>query len=624
MAAATLACSDPHPLRVVAGVPRLEPSGLAPAAEASASTSASATEAGTSVTPTAPVAPASATTGAAAASATATATTVLPVPPPEPPLVLAYGGANAVRSKSGLATTVEPNATRAAVRMLEAGGNAVDAALAAAYVLAVTHPSAGNLGGGGFLVVRLADGRSTALDFRDASPAATTPTKLGAAMRLGGTGWPSVAVPGTVAGLELARARWGTLPRATILGPATSLARKGHALSAAAAARLAKQWKELRVDPAARAIFGKSRGKTPLAAGDRLVQRDLADTLDAIATRGADGFYGGRFAKALTAACAAHGCDVTAADLAKYRAKEREPLRFAWRGFEVETMPPPSMGGLVVAQILLDLERQGALAWSWDEPRAVHAFVESAKQGYAVRRALGFDPDFDTDNAPAVAEFLSPARVAARASTIDPGRPRAVSELVPPERAESTETTHLSVVDAQGNAASLTVTLSASFGAKVVVPGTGVLMSNTLGAFSGSGPNAPAPGKHAASSMSPTIVSRGGKVEIVIGSPGGDTIPNTIAQVLRNLANGMTVDRAIETGRVHHQLAPDTIRTESARNLPKAAIEALRAMGHHVGPNRINLGDVKAILIDPRSGEAWGYADPREGGLALGVTPRRK
>jgi gamma-glutamyltranspeptidase/glutathione hydrolase len=519
---------------------------------------------------------------------------------------------------------VEPNATRAAVRMLEAGGNAVDAAIAAAYVLAVTHPSAGNLGGGGFLVVRLADGRSAALDFRDAAPAATTLAKLGAAMKAGGLGWPSVAVPGTVAGLEVARERWGSLPRATILAPATGLARKGHALSAAAAARLAKQWKELRADPTARAIFGKARGKSPLATGDRLVQRDLAETLDAIATRGAAGFYGGRFAKALSAACARQGCDVTEADLASYRAKERAPLRFEWQGFEVETMPPPSMGGLVVAQILLDLERQGALAWSWDEPRAVHAFVESAKHGYAVRRALGFDPDFSAGNAAAVADFLSPERVAARTATIDPDRPRAVSELVPPERAESPETTHVSVVDAQGNAASLTVTLSASFGAKVVVPGTGVLMSNTLGAFSGSGPNAPTPGKHAASSMSPTIVSRGGKVEIVIGSPGGDTIPNTVAQVLRNLAAGMPLDRAIETGRVHHQLAPDAIRTESARNLPKATIAALRAMGHRVDPSRINLGDVKAIVIDPRSGEAWGYADPREGGLALGVTPRKK
>jgi gamma-glutamyltranspeptidase/glutathione hydrolase len=597
-------------------VPRLGPSPTPTAIEASASASAEA------ATATAPVP--TAIESAAATNEPASPTAVLSVPPPEPPIALAFGGERTVRSKAGLATTVEPNATRAAVQMLDVGGNAIDAAIAAAYVLAVTHPSAGNLGGGGFLVVRLADGRSAALDFRDAAPAATTSAKLGAAMKLGGTGWPSVAVPGTVAGLERARERWGTLPRATILGPATELARKGHALSAAAAARLAKQWKELRLDPTARAIFGKSRGKAPLATGDRLVQRDLAETLSTLAKRGAAGFYGGRFAKALAAACATQGCDVTEADLAKYQARERATLRFVWRGFEVETMPPPSMGGLVVAQILLDLERQGALAWSWDEPRAVHAFVESAKQGYAVRRALGFDPDFDAGNADAVAEFLSPARVAARTATIDPGRPRAVSELVPPERAESPETTHVSVVDAQGNAASLTVTLSASFGAKVVVPGTGVLMSNTLGAFSGSGPNAPAPGKHAASSMSPTIVSRGGKVEIVIGSPGGDTIPNTVAQVLRNLAGGMTVDRAIETGRVHHQLAPDVIRTESARNLPKATIAALRAMGHRVDPSRINLGDVKAIVIDPRSGEAWGYADPREGGLALGVTPRRK
>ncbi len=567
-------------------------------------------------------------TAPAPGSSSADAPDPPPPPPPTPPVRLAMGGAEAVRGEHGVVTTVEANATRAAAQVLERGGNAVDAAVAAAYVLAVTHPSAGNLGGGGFMLVRLASGQTAAIDFREIGAASITTAKVIAEVEAGGAGWASTAVPGTVAGLGLAAARFGTRPVSELVEPAVRLAKNGHRLSPRAAQSLRGQWSKLKLDREARLIFGKDGGKEPKEAGDRIRQPDLAKTLAKIGKEGDAGFYQGSVAEAVDAAMKANGGDVTKADLAAYRPKVREPLRITYRGFTVETMPPPSMGGVAIAETLSLLERLDAHAAPADSARAYHLFLEAAKRAYADRRSVGVDPDFLTDDAPwpTVADVLRGRHLLSRPVSLERATPAA--ELSPELAGgpkESPETTHLSVVDAEGNAVSCTVTLSASFGAKVVVPGTGVLLSNAAGAFSPKGPNEAAPHKRMASSMSPTIVSRDGRAMIVVGSPGGDTIPNVVTQVLVNLIDrGMTVDAAVKRGRVHHQLSPDSIRVEIGNEPPAEVKKGLLALGHQIVPSPLPLGDVKVIVVDEATGAAYAFADRREGGLALAAAKKNK
>jgi len=575
----------------------------------SATTSASATA----------LAPAS---GSALASATAAPIPEPPAPAlPSPPIELTTGGKEAVSSSNGMVVSVDDNATRAGAQVLEDGGNAIDAAVTVGYVLAVTHPSAGNIGGGGFMIVRLASGESYAIDFREAAPAAATTAKVVAEVNAGGVGYASVAVPGTVAGLNLARDKFGMKPLKTLLAPAIKLAKEGHKVSPRAAWSLKREWDKLKQDPATRAIWAGKKGA--LTAGERVVQKDLANTLSAIAAKGDAGFYQGPVAEMIESAMKKNKGDVTKADLAAYKPKLREPLRFSYRGFTVETMPPPSMGGIAVAETLLQLERLEAYKEPEGSAKSLHLFLEAAKRSYADRRSVGADPDFYGDKVPAGAleRLLSGAYLTQRKPLIDRGRatPTKDFSLTPPPK-ESPETTHFSVLDRDGNAVSCTYTLSAAFGAKVVPPGTGVMFSNALGAFSAEPPNDAAPGKHMASSMSPTIVSRDGKVEIVIGSPGGDTIPNTVSQVLVNLIDyKLPVDEAVKRPRVHHQLLPDEVRTEAARSLPEPVRKELEKLGHTLAASPASLGDVKVIMRDPKTGKAWGFADQREGGLALGA-----
>jgi gamma-glutamyltranspeptidase/glutathione hydrolase len=562
----------------------------------------------------------------ASASAAASAPPeVPPVPPPNPPLALSYGGKSAVASKRGLVVSVDPNATRAGVKVLEAGGNAVDAAVAVGYALAVTHPSAGNLGGGGFMIVRTKDGTSTAIDFREMAPKAATTEKVVKEVEAGGGGYASTAVPGTVAGLDLARERFGTKPLTELVQPAITLAEKGHDVTPRAASSLSANWSKLQSDPAAAAVWG--RGKKAKKAGDKVVQKDLAKTLKLIAERGDAGFYDGAVADLIAAAMKKNGGDVTKEDLAAYRAKVRAPLTFTYRGFTIETMPPPSMGGVALAETLLAFERAHPdPSQRLEEPTRVHLFVESAKWAYADRRSVGADPDFFPEGEPArtIARLLGGHNVTTRTPKLDPSKATPASAFTMGGASkESPETTHFSVVDAQGNAVSCTVTLSAAFGSKVMIPGTGVFFSNALGAFTPSGPNEVKPHKRMASSMSPTIASRDGQVEIVLGSPGGDTIPNTVSQILIALLDDrLTIDLAIKRPRVHHQLLPDVLRTETGRELPKATRDALGKLGHVLEPSLFPLGDAKGIVRDPKTGEAWGFSDEREGGLAAG--PKKK
>ena len=543
--------------------------------------------------------------------------------PPNPPITLTAGGKLAARGEAGMVTSVEPNATRIGADVLRRGGNAIDAAVAVAYALAVTHPSAGNIGGGGFLLVRLANGESQIVDFRETAPALGGTTEKVVAMldRDGGIGLRSTGVPGTVAGLSLALDTFGTMKLADLIAPAKKLAEKGFKLGSRQALTVAWNWNKLKHDPAASAIWG--RGKKPLGEGEIVKQKDLAHTLSLIAEQGPKAFYEGPIARAIDAAMQKGGGYVLAKDLADYRAKLRKPLRFSYRGFTVDTAPPPSMGGIAFALIMRTLERTRAYEQPAKSVDAIHLFIEASRRAYADRRIVGVDPDFaPADLESTLTKFLSGAYIATRKPLIDIAKatPSADITVAAAETRESPETTHFSVVDAQGNAVSCTYTLSAGFGSKIVIPKTGILLGNALGGFSKEGPNVVAPGKRMATSMSPTIVTQNGRLVLVLGSPGGDTIPNTVAQVMRNLVDwGMTIDEAINTTRVHHQFLPDKLRIEKQRPLPKNVVAELAKRGHVIESNGLAQGDANDILVDAASGITYGFADPREGGASEGL-----
>jgi gamma-glutamyltranspeptidase/glutathione hydrolase len=543
---------------------------------------------------------------------------------------IAPGGVASARGAYGMVVSVELNATQVGVRVLEMGGNAVDAAVATAYALAVTHPTAGNIGGGGFMLIARPGEPTVAIDFRERAPAATTDDTFASMLRGGAKGPAASGVPGTVAGLNLAELRFGRLPLDQVILPAVELARNGHRIARRQAEALQLAWRELRRDREARRIFGGAAG--PLGLGDRLVQTDLADTLERIARAGDAGFYSGVTAARLEAAMGSRGL-ISRADLADYRAVLRKPLHFGYRGYDVETMPPPSSGGLAVAQLSSLLAQLGVERFPAGSPEELHMFVEASKRVQARRRYELLDPDSDpvAMSSEALSERFSPSGLLALTPPIDPEHATSNDAVYPRSRRLAPElphTTHLSVVDAAGNAVSCTVTLSTSFGARYVAKDTGVVMNNSLAAFGTSGRNLPAPGRRMLSSMSPTIASHQGRVVAVLGSPGGDTIPSTVVQVLRNLVDhGMPLEDAIEAPRIHHGFWPDEVRMERLRPFPPEVIESLRALGHEVVLRPAPIGDANNITVV--DGVAYGHADAREGGLAhgpsappRGVSPR--
>jgi gamma-glutamyltranspeptidase/glutathione hydrolase len=516
-----------------------------------------------------------------------------------------------------MVVSVEMEATQVGVRILEMGGNAVDAAVATAYALAVTHPNAGNLGGGGFMLVARKGEPVVSIDFRERAPARTTLGAFAKMLSGGARGPAASAVPGTVAGLNLAEQHFGLLPLEQVILPAVELARRGYRIGQRQAQALTQSWSSLRRDPEARRIFGGRSG--PLGEGDALVQTDLANTLERIAREGDAGFYSGPTAQKIEAAMGRDGL-IRREDLAEYHAVMRDPLRFTYRGFEGTTMPPPSSGGLAVAQILALFEQVGS---TFESPAdELHFFLEASKRVQARRRYELVDPDSDPVNmsASALSERLTPSGLRALTPPIDAARATPAAEVYPLARSmppELPHTTHLSVVDALGNAVSCTVTLSSSFGARYVAPGTGVVMNNSLAGFGGQGLNLPKPGRRMLSSMSPTLLSRSGAVVAVLGSPGGDTIPSTVVQIVRHLVDhGMTLEDAIEAPRIHHGFSPDEVRFESARPIDSSLLEALVARGHRLMTNAAPIGDANDIVIV--DGVAFGHADSREGGLALG------
>jgi len=515
-----------------------------------------------------------------------------------------------VGAEHGMVVSAHHLASDAGVEVLKEGGNAVDAAVAVAYALAVTFSEAGNLGGGGFMTVRFADGRTTFIDFRETAPAAATPTmyldKAGKVIpQLSTRGHLAVAVPGTVAGLELAREKFGTLPRARLMAPAISLARDGFVMDQGDAGFLAEGAEDFAKDPASAAIF--LDGGKPFAKGHRLVQADLGRMLQLIADKGADAFYKGEIAEKIAASSKAHGGILTRADFAAYRAVERAPLECDYRGYHVISAPLPSSGGVVVCETLGILAGYPMGELGWHSAQNIHYLTEALRRAFHDRNVNLGDPGFVKAD---VAKLISPEYTAALRAGISAEKATpSVSLGVPGQSHEGSSTTHFSIVDAAGNAVSFTYTLNDWFGARVTAEGTGILLNDEMDDFSAK-PGAPnmyglvegtnnaiAPGKRPLSSMTPTLVTKDGKLVMVVGTPGGSHIPTGVLQVMLNVIDhGMTVTEATDASRIHAQWLPDVIYTET-NALSAETRAALEARGHKLASMRDDWNHIAAILV---------------------------
>jgi gamma-glutamyltranspeptidase / glutathione hydrolase len=514
--------------------------------------------------------------------------------------------------------SAEPNASRVALAVLQSGGNAVDAAISLAFALAVTHPTAGNLGGGGFLVLRTADGQSTTIDYRETAPAAASRDMYldshGQVTQDALLGARAAGIPGTVAGMWLAHQRYGSKPWAELIAPAIALAREGHALDAAHAASLARavdQMHKAGFDSSAR--YFEVDGK-PVAEGQHWQQPELAQTLSEIA-ESAQSFYTGALAKRLVTQMQAAGGIWSERDLADYRAEWREPLTFVYRGHELITMPPPSAGGIVMRQMLFASEQLHMEQAPYRSPLAFHLYLEAARRAYADRNTWVADPAFFSVPTQAL---MDPTYISARMRDIDPEHATPSSQVAagaPLSAAarESHETTHFSVVDAAGAAVSNTYTLNASFGAKRVLEGSGILLNNEMDDFA-SNPGKPnayglvqgeqnkiEPKKRMLSSMTPTIVVKAGQLRAVLGTPGGPTITTTVVQLVRALIDyQVTLDVAVRAPRIHHQWLPDGVIAEP--DAEPEILEGLRTRGHSILPNPFGkIGHADCIEVDPAS-----------------------
>lgn len=509
---------------------------------------------------------------------------------------------------------VELLAAQAGARTLEQGGNAVDAAIATVLALSVTHSNAASLGGGGFALIRPRGGPTVAVDFREVAPRSLTRERFDRMIAEGARGPHAVGVPGTVAGLSLLQREYGTKSFAELAADAIALARQGHELAPWQAQVLAWSYSALARNDAARRIFGRN-GK-PLPRGARLVQRDLAGALERLATLGEADFYRGDTARLIAAAVGAHGPDLT--DLAAYRAVVRIPFRFEYRSYTVETMPPPSAGGVALAGLLIGLGATPSADAGHGGAGEIHNFLEMSRRAQAERRLAVVDPAAlsGSELLQRFARWKDPSfwlTVPIDAQRATPSA--AVRSLYGIEARESEHTTHLSVADRDGLVVSLTTTLSASFGAKIVAPGTGIVLNNAVASFGSVGANQPEPGKRTTSSMAPTLLLRGDAVAAVLGTPGGDSIPSTLAQVVRNLVDHrLPLDAAIRAPRWHHGFVPDLARYEPRPAPEGALLAALRARGHQLRPFRRAIGDANCIVF--RDGVAYGFADPRELGVS--------
>jgi gamma-glutamyltranspeptidase/glutathione hydrolase len=532
-------------------------------------------------------------------------------------------GANApIRASHGMVVSQNITASQVGAQVLRDGGTATDAAVATAFALAVTHPSAGNIGGGGFLVYRPQSGVPVAYDFREVAPAVSHPEMW----LLDGEysfakhhmSHAAVGVPGTVAGLYLAWQEHGKLSWKRLLRPAIALARDGFEVTHGLAASLQRALPRMQKYPASLAAY--SNNGTPYVAGDRLKQRDLAKSLARIAKSGPDGFYRGRTAELIVAEMQANGGLITLEDLANYKAVKREPVRGSYRGYEILSMPPPSSGGIALVEMLNILEGYDLRAQGAGAAATTHRLVEAMRRAFADRaRHLG-DPEFNADMP--LARLTSKEYAAQLRETIDPDAASISSPDSFEWPVESIETTHLSVVDAQRNAVSLTYTLEWGYGSGIVVPGGGFLLNNEMGDFNpgpgittatgmiGTAANLAEPGKRMLSSMSPTVVAKDGNLFMATGSPGGRTIINTVLQTVVNVVDHeMNAQAAVDAGRIHHQWLPDKVYYERF-GLSPDTLTLLQALGHETEA-RDRQGSAQIIVVDPESGELAGGVDAR-------------
>jgi gamma-glutamyltranspeptidase/glutathione hydrolase len=544
-----------------------------------------------------------------------------------------------VAAEHGMVVTAQHLATQVGVDVLKRGGNAVDAAVAVGYALAAVYPAAGNLGGGGFMTLQLADGRKTFLDFREKAPLAATANmyldKDGNVVKGLSTDSPlAVGVPGSVSGLEFAREKYGTQTRATLLQPAIRLAKHGFVLDQGDIDILRTATDKFRQDPASAAIFLK-HGE-PYQAGDKLVQKDLARTLQAISQQGADGFYHGKVAAAIVKSSRTGGGILTQVDLDRYSTRELAPVECDYRGYHVVSAPPPSSGGVVICEMLNILEGYPLKDLGFRSAQSVHYQIEAMRHAYVDRNSYLGDPDFVSNP---VSHLTDKAYAAHIRAVIDPDK-AAVSQDLKPGVAphEGSNTTHYSIADRWGNAVAVTYTLNDWFGSKITVPGTGVLLNNEMDDFTAKPgvpnlyglvqgeANAIAPGKRPLSSMSPTIVSKDGLPVMVLGTPGGSRIITAVLLTLLNTIDyGMTVQEAIDAPRFHQQWLPDVTYVENFALSPDTR-KLLETRGQKLGPAQ-PANHMTAILIGaPALGGKpvgqnlfYGANDPRRNtGLALG------
>jgi gamma-glutamyltranspeptidase/glutathione hydrolase len=515
------------------------------------------------------------------------------------PLVLAQGAAAhaasvPVRAKNGMVASQNAIASQVGMEVLLAGGNAVDAAVATAFALAVVHPEAGNIGGGGFLLLRPAQGPAAVYDFREQAPAAASPTMFLVDGRYDRErhhrSHLAVGVPGTVAGLHMAWTDNGRLPWKGLLQPAIALAREGFMVSDGLARALRDELPRMRRYPASLAQF--SRAGTPYEMGDVLKQEDLARTLERIAERGARGFYEGETAALIEKEIQAHGGLITRDDLRRYTVYRRPPIRGTYRGHEILTAPLPSSGGTGLLQCLNLLEGYELKALGFGSSAYLHYVAEALRRAFADRARWLGDPAFVKEMPRA--RLISKEYAASLRRTISADRASVSSPSSFEWPAEGAQTTHLSVVDVERNAVALTYTLEEAYGSAIVVPGAGFLLNNEMGDFNagpgltdasgllGTEPNLAAPGKRMLSNMTPTVVTRGGSPVLVVGAAGGRKIPGTVLQVLlATIDFGMNVQEAIDAPRINHQWLPDVVVHEPF-GLSADAAQALRARGHRV------------------------------------------
>jgi gamma-glutamyltranspeptidase/glutathione hydrolase len=550
-----------------------------------------------------------------------------------------------VAAEHGMVVTAQHLASHVGVDVLKAGGNAVDAAVAVGYALAVVYPAAGNLGGGGFMTIQLADGRKTFLDFREKAPLAANANmyldSYGNLINGASTdGMLAVGVPGTVSGMEMARAEYGTMKREKLIAPAIKYAQDGFVLEQGDIDMLMTATDDFKNDPASAAIF-LHHGK-PFKAGQKLVQHDLANTLKLISEHGAAGFYAGPVSKAIVASSREGNGIITQADLNEYSTRELKPITCTYRGYGIVSAPPPSSGGVTLCEMLNILEGYPLQEMGYRSAQAVQVQIEAMRHAYVDRNSYLGDPDFVKNPVGHLLDKNYAARIRARIAPDKAGVSLAIRPGVPPHPFvtphEGSNTTHYSIVDQWGNAVSVTYTLNNWFGAKVTAAHTGVLLNdemddftikagvpNSFGLVQGEA-NAIAPGKRPLSSMSPTIVTKDGKPVMVLGTPGGSRIITTVLLTILNVIDySMDIQEAVDAPRFHQQWLPDVTNLEPDAISPETR-KTLEGWGQQFGPPQ-EANHVTAILVGAPSlngkpvgnNRYYGANDTRRGtGLALG------